>query len=404
MKALLALSLAALALVGCQFPQDTDGTTDRIERDHVLRAGISERDPFVILEPGRPPAGSEVRLVEGFARTLGARVEWIEGSEEEHVDALKEGAIDVMASGLTSKSRWKKDVALTRPYLTTEAVVGVPVGASYPTDLQRAGGRRAGQRSGRPRRTQDQRDVTPVDQLEPGGPAAVGDWLLGDLRLMPMTVLKNDKHVMAVKNGENELLVRLERFLLNREGQDSSTRGRGGPAMTDESGRRPAVRAARGPAAGDEEGEPPRVADARLLRLGGRLLALTLGQSQAMKAAWIEDLLGFLPPTAFLIAARFRKRPPSGVPVGPPPLGVDRLPGRRSRCWAWACRALRLRHEARDRRAPADRHDPAVRPEVWLGWLMLVALVVGDPPRFLGIRKRKLADSCTTRSSTPTPR
>ena len=89
MKALVAVTIAAFALVGCQIPQDTDGTSDRIRRDHVLRAGITERDPLVILEPGRPPAGAEVRLLARFARTLGASVEWVEGSEEEHSDALK---------------------------------------------------------------------------------------------------------------------------------------------------------------------------------------------------------------------------------------------------------------------------------------------------------------------------
>ncbi len=41
------------------------------------------------------------------------------------------------------------------------------------------------------------------------------------------------------------------------------------------------------------------------------LLGVTLGQSQAMKAAWIEDMLGFVPPIAFLVAARYRNRPPS---------------------------------------------------------------------------------------------
>ncbi|GAA1340936.1 cation diffusion facilitator family transporter [Saccharothrix algeriensis] len=40
------------------------------------------------------------------------------------------------------------------------------------------------------------------------------------------------------------------------------------------------------------------------------LLAVTLGQSQAMKAAWIEDMLGLVPPAAFLVADRFRNRPP----------------------------------------------------------------------------------------------
>jgi cation diffusion facilitator family transporter len=42
------------------------------------------------------------------------------------------------------------------------------------------------------------------------------------------------------------------------------------------------------------------------------LLGVTLGQSQAMKAAWIEDMLGFVPPIAFLIAARYNNRPPNG--------------------------------------------------------------------------------------------
>ncbi|GAB78881.1 Divalent metal cation (Fe/Co/Zn/Cd) transporter [Austwickia chelonae] len=38
---------------------------------------------------------------------------------------------------------------------------------------------------------------------------------------------------------------------------------------------------------------------------------LAMGSSQAMKAAWIEDLLGFVPPLAFLIAGRQARRPPS---------------------------------------------------------------------------------------------
>ena len=36
------------------------------------------------------------------------------------------------------------------------------------------------------------------------------------------------------------------------------------------------------------------------------LLFFTLRQSQAMKAAWIEDMLSLLPPAAFLIASRMR--------------------------------------------------------------------------------------------------
>jgi divalent metal cation (Fe/Co/Zn/Cd) transporter len=37
-----------------------------------------------------------------------------------------------------------------------------------------------------------------------------------------------------------------------------------------------------------------------------------LGDSQAMKAAWLEDMLSLVPPAAFLIANRFRYKPPNG--------------------------------------------------------------------------------------------
>jgi polar amino acid transport system substrate-binding protein len=218
-KALVLLALLAVLLTGCQIPQDTDGTSDRIRRDGVLRAGISESDPFVILQPGKPPAGAEVRLVERFARTLGARVEWVEGSEEEQVDALKEGAIDVMATGLTSKSQWKNEVAFTRPYLTTETVVGVPIGSTLPSDLTnvRVVAERGTEAVGLTER-KTKALVAPVGRVPAHVPAAVGTWLLGDLGLMPITTLKEDQHVMAVRNGENELMVSLERFLLDREG------------------------------------------------------------------------------------------------------------------------------------------------------------------------------------------
>jgi hypothetical protein len=62
--------------------------------------------------------------------------------------------------------------------------------------------------------------VVPVADLgsRGGDPAAVHDYLLDDLELTDSgTELDTSKHVMAVKLGENAFLVRLERFLLNRE-------------------------------------------------------------------------------------------------------------------------------------------------------------------------------------------
>lgn len=47
------------------------------------------------------------------------------------------------------------------------------------------------------------------------------------------------------------------------------------------------------------------------LAVSTALVFLVLGNSQAMKAAWIEDLLSFLPPIAFLLAVRLIRRPPT---------------------------------------------------------------------------------------------
>lgn len=40
-------------------------------------------------------------------------------------------------------------------------------------------------------------------------------------------------------------------------------------------------------------------------------MGFTLGSSQAMKAAWVEDLLSLIPPIAFLVAVRFRSEKPN---------------------------------------------------------------------------------------------
>ena len=63
-----------------------------------MRVGVSESDPWVELRSGisEPSGGAEVELVRRFARDLGARIEWVPGSEEELVDAMKRGSLDLL--------------------------------------------------------------------------------------------------------------------------------------------------------------------------------------------------------------------------------------------------------------------------------------------------------------------
>jgi polar amino acid transport system substrate-binding protein len=222
-RLLVALLLVAVpGAAGCQYPRDPDGTLDRVEGG-VMRVGVTEADPWVLLEGDEPVRGAELELARRFARDLGARIEWVQGSEEELVDAAKEGQVDLILAGFTNKSRWKKDVAFTRPYVETRSLVGIPAGGSYPDDF-------AGvpvavelgtEEEGLLAQRTDAR-VVPVTDLASRGrePAAVQDYLLDDLDLTDSgTELDEAKHVMAVKLGENAFLVRLERFLLNRENE-----------------------------------------------------------------------------------------------------------------------------------------------------------------------------------------
>lgn len=216
-RALAIVALAAvLAPVGCQYPRDPDGTLNRIQGG-TLRVGVSESDPWVRMRGDQPSGGVEVRLVRAFARELSAQVEWVEGSEEELVNALKEGSLDLVVAGLTSKSRWKKDVAFTRPYATSETVIGVSPGATLPDSLEGVPvfAERGSEAQALLERRTDAR-VVAVERLSKG-PVAAPEYVLDDLRLSATRVLKKEKHVMAAPFGENAFMVRLERFLLDRE-------------------------------------------------------------------------------------------------------------------------------------------------------------------------------------------
>jgi polar amino acid transport system substrate-binding protein len=160
-----AIATAALALAACQFPRDVEGTLDRVRDGGTLRVGVSESEPYVVLD-GRRPSGVEVRLLEDFARRLGARVRYVRGGEESLVEQLAEGELDVVAGGITARSPWKKEAAPTRPFATTHERVA-------------------------------DKDVT-------------------------------DRHVMLTRNGENAFLVELERYLLARKDQIRRTLAREG--------------------------------------------------------------------------------------------------------------------------------------------------------------------------------
>jgi cation diffusion facilitator family transporter len=124
------------------------------------------------------------------------------------------------------------------------------------------------------------------------------------------------------------------------------------------------------------------------------VMSATMGASQTMKAMWTEDLLSLIPPIAFLFSLRYRDKPPDEeFPYG----------YRRAMLVAFLCGACALfgfgayllidsvvklflaEH-------PSIQTVGLFGRRVWLGWLMIAALVYSViPPFVLGRMKLPLA-------------
>jgi cation diffusion facilitator family transporter len=125
------------------------------------------------------------------------------------------------------------------------------------------------------------------------------------------------------------------------------------------------------------------------------LLYFTLGSSQAMKAAWVEDILGLTPPIAFLVASRVRNRKPNDRF----PYGYHRATSIAYLCASVALLALgafilydSVSKLVKFEHPPIDLVKPFGDRPIWLGWLMLAALAYSAVPQvILGRLKQPLA-------------
>ncbi|HEU4897559.1 MAG TPA: transporter substrate-binding domain-containing protein [Actinomycetota bacterium] len=220
-RVVLLLAVLALLPAGCGIPRDPEGTLERV-RGGTLRAGITASAPWTTLEGGRP-GGVEVELVERFAGELGARVEWVDGSEADLMAALEMRELDLVVGGLTADTPWQAKAAITRSYATTRVVVAVPSSQPVPEDIA---GLRVAVEDGTEEAgiLEDKTDAIAVrvpDVTDVRGSAvAIEEWRLADLDLRDTGVhLSRSKHVMATPMGENAFLVRLERFLIAHQGE-----------------------------------------------------------------------------------------------------------------------------------------------------------------------------------------
>jgi len=114
--AVAATVVVTLSLSGCglSIPADPDGSLARITGG-ILRAGASPSGELVTAVDGEV-AGPLPELIEGFARSRDARVVWTVDSEEDLVDDLAAGRLDVAVGGMTDATPWEERVSVTRGY------------------------------------------------------------------------------------------------------------------------------------------------------------------------------------------------------------------------------------------------------------------------------------------------
>lgn len=121
----------------------------------------------------------------------------------------------------------------------------------------------------------------------------------------------------------------------------------------------------------------------------------TLGSSQAMKGAWLEDTLSLAPPIAFLIADRIRYRRPNGAY----PYGYHRAVEVAFLAGALALLIMGVFLIVDSvLKLLAGEHPPIGMVElfdwqVWLGWLMIAALLWSAiPVLIIGRIKTRIAE------------
>ncbi len=124
------------------------------------------------------------------------------------------------------------------------------------------------------------------------------------------------------------------------------------------------------------------------------LMYLVMGSSQAMKTAWVEDLLSLIPPLCFLIGSHICWR----APTEQYPYGFHRVVSILYLCAAIALLLTGLFLLVDALMTLFRREHPSIGMkeffgvDLWLGWWMLAVLVWGTvPPVFLGLAKLKLA-------------
>ena len=201
-----------------RFPRDPKNTLETVLAEGVMTVAFTEHSPWIAGEG--EPQGVEADLIRAFAEELGVSIDWKHPGAFAALRGLERGEIDLAVGGFDRKDVTPvKGAAPSFTFFEEVFLVGVRPEASEKDDIE-----------GRKVYVPRDLPLTELVKREGGIPvaqwsdevdsAAVPHWRLEPWNLQPTGIeLHRAKHVMAVQQGENAWLMRLERFL--RREQDS---------------------------------------------------------------------------------------------------------------------------------------------------------------------------------------
>jgi polar amino acid transport system substrate-binding protein len=202
-----------------RFPRDPDGTLERVLASGRMRVVAVDHVPWVVVERDGSPVGSEVELIEAFARSVGATIEWRRAPAFKALEALGRRDADLAIGGFTRRAVTAHQAAgHSYAYFTEALIVAAEPGTPLPRDLrgQRVHAAPALLANGL---VEDRGGVPVAERTEAVRLVAMPDWQLPMRGLVPTDiVLKREEHVIAVPRGENAWVMRLERFLREHAG------------------------------------------------------------------------------------------------------------------------------------------------------------------------------------------
>lgn len=180
-----------------------------------MRVGVSQSRGLCDLKEGAEPTGIEVQLIKGYARSIGAEIEWVQGSQEQIVELLKVYEVDLAVGGYTNKTSFKKHIALSRPYNIEHIKVGAPQNIAIPDDIE--GKKVVVKKAGAARAAVKKNKGTPVEKDSVSGSDQLVAGSKDELLKLGFKVsdynLNKVEHVVAIPKGENALLKSLENYI-----------------------------------------------------------------------------------------------------------------------------------------------------------------------------------------------